>query len=272
MKKSVTMSRKSAEASESKVGKLAQKPKKGKKKETTMEFISSTANVLVVGLFIVTFCLQAFEIPSSSMVPALLIGDHLFVDRVRLAPATKWMPILPYQEVHREDIVVFVSPAEPGLFLVKRIIGVGGDRIHLQDGAVYRNGERLNEPYVIHSLGNYDPFRDNFPSVAPLEGADLSVDWRFSMSQYVKDGDIVVPQGNYFAMGDNRDVSRDSRYWGFVPKENVVGRPMFVYWSFETPANQVEKTDLGDRIGFLLHEITHFFTETRWRRMFHLVK
>jgi signal peptidase I len=275
MKSSATLPRKAREAREGKPrkGEAPVPEKKQKKKETTMEFIASTASVLVVGLFIVTFCLQAFEIPSSSMVPALLIGDHLFVDRVRLAPKTNWMPLLPYHDVQRGDIVVFISPAEPGLFLVKRIIGLPGDRIHLQDGAVYRNGQKLDEhAYVIHSVGNYDPFRDNFPKIAPMDGADVFVDWRYSIRDHVQGNDIVVPKNSYFAMGDNRDVSRDSRYWGFVPRENVVGRPMFIYWSFETPADQVTKTDMSDRIGFLFHEITHFFTETRWRRMLHLVR
>jgi signal peptidase I len=271
MKSSVATPQESRELKKGKLRK-ADLSKPEKKKETTMEFIASTAGVLVVGLFIVTFCLQAFEIPSSSMVPALLIGDHLFVDRVRLAPPTKWMPLLPYHEVQRGDIVVFVSPAEPGLFLVKRIIGAPGDRIHLEDGAVYRNGQKLTELYVIHSVGNYDPFRDSFPKIAPSDSADVAVDWRYSMRDHIENGDVVVPKDSYFAMGDNRDVSRDSRYWGFVPRENVVGRPMFVYWSFDTPADQVSKTDMSDRISFILHEVVHFFGETRWRRMLHLVK
>jgi len=120
---------------------------------------------------------------------------------------------------------------------------------------------------VQHVLGNYDPFRDEFPKIAPPEGHDIWVDWMYSMKDYVKDGDLVVPPDSFFAMGDNRDVSRDSRYWGFVPRANVIGRPMFVYWSFETPADQVNKTDWSDRVSFVFHEATHFFTETRWKRM-----
>jgi signal peptidase I len=241
--------------------------KKAKKKETPMEFIASMAVTLVVGLFIITLNMQAFEIPSSSMENTLLIGDHLFVDRVTLAPKTKWMPLVPYDTLKRGDIVVFLSPAEPGLHLVKRVIGLPGDRIHLEGGAVVRNGVKLVEPYVIHSAGNYDPFRDEFPKVAPPDGHDIWVDWQYSMRDYVQDGELVVPPNMFFAMGDNRDVSRDSRYWGFVPRENVIGRPMFIYWSFETPAGQYEKTDFGDRVAFTVREITHFFNETRWGRM-----
>jgi len=245
--------------------------KPAKKKETTMEFIASMASILVVGLFIITFCLQAFEIPSSSMEKTLLIGDHLFVDRVTSAPKTYWFPVIPYRAVHRGDIVVFVSPAEPGLFLVKRIIGMPGDRIHLKDSVVYRNGEPLQEPYVIRSRGDFFPYRDDFPSFAPPDGIGISPDWQATMSEHIQNGDIVVPADSYFAMGDNRDVSADSRWWGFVPRQNIVGRPMFIYWSFETPAGQYLKTSWSDRLAFAANVVFHFFGETRWSRMFRLV-
>jgi len=248
-------------------------PATGKKKETPMEFIASMAVVLVVGLFIITFNLQAFEIPSSSMEDTLLIGDHVFVDRVTPAPKTKWFPVIPYRELKRGDIVVFLSPAEPGLFVVKRVIGVPGDRIHLKDGKLFRNGVEVDETkYVIHSRGDYIPYRDNFPAVTPMEGSGVTQEWRLTMGGHIENGDLVVPPDSYFGMGDNRDVSYDSRFWGFIPKENVVGRPMFIYWSFETPPNQYLKTDLGDRIQFIGKVIFHFFDETRWKRMFHLVK
>jgi signal peptidase I len=243
-----------------------------KKKETPMEFIASMAVVLVVGLFIITFNLQAFEIPSSSMEDTLLIGDHVFVDRVTPAPKTNWFPIIPYRSLQRGDIVVFLSPAEPGLFVVKRVIGVPGDHIHLKDAVVYRNGAALAEPYVIHSKGDYNPYRDNFPSVTPMDSAGATQEWRLTIGSHIENGDLVVPPDSYFGMGDNRDVSYDSRYWGFIPKENVVGRPMFIYWSFETPADQYKKTDFSDRVGFIWTVVSHFFTETRWKRMFHLVK
>src|ERR1700752_766013 len=143
-----------------------------KQRETTVEFLASLAAVLVTGLFIITFILQAFEIPSSSMEDTLLIGDHVFVNREQFAPRTRGMgPLLPYRDIKRGDIVVFLSPAEPGLYVVKRIMGIPGDRIHLRDGAVYRNGERLSEPYVIHNPDSVpSPYRDNFPAVPPSEG------------------------------------------------------------------------------------------------------
>lgn len=246
-----------------------------KPRETTVEFLASLAAVLVTGLFIITFIVQAFEIPSSSMENTLLIGDHVFVNREQFAPRTHWVgPILPYRDIRHQDIVVFLSPAEPGLYVVKRIIGAPGDRIHLRNGVVYRNGEKLNEPYVIHQTvdENANPYRDNFPAVPPSEFNNVTSEWQLTMSQYVQGNDLVVPADRYFAMGDNRDVSYDSRYWGFIPRENVIGRPMFIYWSFDTPPDQYLQREFSQRIGFLAHVVIHFFDETRWRRTFRIVR
>lgn len=254
----------------------ANKPKNEpeKPRETTVEFMASLAAVLVTGLFIITFIVQAFEIPSSSMENTLLIGDHVFVNREQFAPRTPWLgPLIPYREIHDQDIVVFLSPSEPGLYVVKRIIGVPGDHIHLRDGAVYRNGQKLDEPYVIHSGTDVpNSYRDNFPAVAPSEFNNVTPEWQLTMKQYIQGDDIVVPQDGYFAMGDNRDVSYDSRYWGFVPKPNVIGRPLFIYWSFETPPDQYLQTGMSQRLGFLAHVVFHFFDQTRWRRTFRPIR
>lgn len=246
--------------------------KEEKPRETTVEFLASLAAVLVTGLFIITFVVQAFEIPSSSMENTLLIGDHVFVNRVGFSPKTAWIgPILPYRNVQRGDVFVFLHPAEPGLYVVKRVMGIPGDHIHLRDGAVFRNGEKLNEPYVIHDPDNYNSYRDNFPA-APPSDPNVNPDWALVLPQHIQGDDLVVPENSYFAMGDNRDVSLDSRYWGFVPKENVIGRPMFIYWSFVTPPNQWEQKEMSQRLGFLAHVIIHFFDETRWRRTLRVVR
>jgi len=245
-----------------------------KPRETTVEFLASLAAVLVTGLFIITFILQAFEIPSSSMENTLLIGDHVFVNREQFAPPTPWLgPILPHRQIHRGDIVVFLSPAEPGLYVVKRIIGIPGDRIHLREGVVYRNGEKLDEPYVIHQSGDeVNLYRDNFPEVAPSEMNNVTPDWEMALPHHIEGDDLVVPPNSYFGMGDNRDVSLDSRYWGFIPEENVIGRPMFIYWSFQTPAGQYLEREVSQRLSFLVHVVLHFFDETRWRRTFKVVQ
>jgi len=246
-----------------------------KPKETTVEFLSSLAAVLVTGLFIITFVVQAFEIPSSSMENTLLIGDHVFVNRVQFAPKSSWVGrLLPYRDVHFRDIVVFLhpDPQQAGMYVVKRIIGLPGDRIHLRNGVVYRNGEALDEPYIDHDADTFDPYRNDFPSVAPADDGNMSANWMVDLPSYIHGDDLVVPPGHYFAMGDHRGVSLDSRYWGFIPKENVIGRPMFIYWSFKTPADQVRKTAWSDRILFLGQVILHFFDETRWNRTLQYVR
>lgn len=247
-----------------------------KPRESATEFLASIAGVLITGLFIITFILQAFEIPSSSMEDTLLIGDHVFVNRERFSAPTRWLgPLLPYRDPQRGDTVVFLSPAEHGLFVVKRIIGVSGDRIHLRDDVVYRNGQKLDEPYVRHKGDLNDPartYRANFPAVAPTSMDNLATDWQDELNSHIVGEDIVVPPNSYFAMGDNRDVSYDSRYWGFIPRSNVIGRPMFIYWSFITPPDQYQMREMSDRFGFLAHTIIHFFDETRWRRTFRIIK
>jgi len=156
---------------------------------------------------------------------------------------------------------------------VKRIIGIPGDRIHLRDTVVYRNGEKLDEPYVQHKMGDYNPYRDNFPALPPSEMYGVHNEkWQREFRSHVEDDDVVVPANSYFAMGDNRDVSYDSRYWGFIPRANVIGRPMFIYWSFVTPPDQYQMRSVGDRLGFLAHIIIHFFDETRWSRTLRIVK
>jgi signal peptidase I len=220
-----------------------------------------------------TFVLQNFEIPSSSMEDTLLVGDHVIVNREQFAPATRWMgPLLPYRDVRRDDIAVFMSPEQAGLFLVKRIIGVPGDRIHLRDDAVYRNGEKLIEPFVRHKR-EHNPYTDNFPALPPSEMYGVRNEkWAEELLKHIEGEDIVVPANTYFAMGDNRDVSYDSRFWGFVPRGNIIGRPMFIYWSFVTPEGQYLMRGASDRLGFIAHIVFHLFDQTRWSRTLRVVK
>jgi len=248
-----------------------------KPKETTVEFLASLAAVLVTGLFIITFVVQAFEIPSSSMENTLLIGDHVFVNRVQFAPKTSWVGrLFPYRDPQRGEIVVFLHPdlqRFAGTYVVKRIIGVPGDRIHLRNGVVYRNDVALDEPYIDHDADHpFDSYRNSFPAVPPSYEDDLSADWSTDLASHIQGQDLVVPPNSYFAMGDHRGVSMDSRYWGFIPRANVIGRPMFIYWSFKTPEGQYTKTSWGERIAFLGKIVLHFFGETRWKRTLQVVK
>jgi signal peptidase I len=246
--------------------------------ETPLESLASICTVLAIGLFVMTFIFQNFEIPSASMVKTLLIGDHVLVDRISLAPPAKWAPFVFYRDIRRGDIIVFFKPGEPDLFLVKRAIGIPGDRIHLHNGVVYLNGVAQNEPQAGMPASDDNPqhafnaYRDDFPAVPPGPYDQVTASWAYELPNHIVDGDLVVPPGKVFAMGDNRTESLDGRFWGFVPRENIVGRPMFVYWSFETPADQINKQSIGERIGFMGHILFHIFDETRWKRTFHLVK
>jgi len=252
--------------------------------ETPLEAIASICTVLVVGLFVMAFVFQNFEIPSASMQNTLLIGDHVVVDRSTLAPPTKWAPFVHYRPVQHGDVIVFLKPhpETPDLILVKRAIGLPGDRIHLSHGIVYINGVAQNEPYAIMPDSDNDPqhayqhARDDFPADPDGIGEEAAMNhaayWQVELPTHIENGDIVVPPGTVFAMGDNRTESLDSRFWGFVPQENIMGRPMFVYWSFKTPADQEDKTSFGDRIGFMFHVLLHVFDGTRWSRTFHVIR
>ncbi len=252
----------------------------GEPQETPLEALASICTVIVMALFAFAFIGQNFEIPSASMQDTLLIGDHLLVDRVTLSPKTSWAPFVHYRPVQRGDIIVFLkpNPEAPDLILVKRVIGVPGDKIHLRHGVVYLNGVAQDEPYQLppRNDGNpqhaYDPYRDDFPAITPSEGQQLTEVWRQELPTAIKGEDLVVPEGKVFAMGDNRTESLDGRYWGFVPQENIMGRPMFVYWSFKTPADQEDKTAMGDRISFMFHVLIHIFDGTRWSRTLHVIR
>jgi signal peptidase I len=254
--------------------------------ETPYEAVASICSILVIGLFILYFLGQNFVIPSGSMENTLLVGDHLLVDRITLAPPAKWMPLVRYREPRNGDIIVFIKPvAEPEkdaegnpqyLILVKRLIGVPGDRIHLRDGIVYINGKAQKLP----PDGDDSPsnprdaiFLDEFPSLPPPDISQVPDSWsKVDFPNNVVNGDLVVPPGKYFMMGDHRHNSLDSRYWGFVPRENIVGRPLFNYWSFVTPDDQYEQPGIGNSLAWMGHIALHFFSETRWNRTLHRVR
>jgi signal peptidase I len=252
--------------------------------ETPLEAFASILSVLVIGLFILTFIAQNMVIPSSSMEKTLLVGDHLMVDHTTLAPPTKWMPLVHFREPRRGDIVVFIKPvpdvdAEGNsdyTILVKRLIGIPGDHIHLHNGIVILNGVAQNLPKDAdnspnpHNMADQE-FLDEFPSIPPSPPGATEA-WTVDFPNHLENGDLVVPPGHYFMMGDHRHDSLDSRYWGFLPRENILGRPLFNYWSFDTPDGQLENQNTGHAVAWMGHVALHFFSDTRWSRTFHVVK
>jgi signal peptidase I len=265
------------------VAEVAEKEKTQQTNETFFESFASYCAMFAIVIFAWTFVFQNYMVPSGSMLKTILIGDHLFVDRLTFGEKTAWAPFVHHRDVQRGDIIVFRKPVyQPGIdatdadgtpqytTLVKRVIGVPGDHIRLQDGVVYLNGKPQVEPLATKP-DSFEPYRDDFPNVPVPDGIGVAALWSVDLPSHIQNGDLVVPPGEYFAMGDNRPNSLDSRFWGFVPRENILGRPLFVYWSYDMPEQQDEITGLGPRLADLLHTAATFFQKTRWSRTFHRI-
>jgi signal peptidase I len=238
-----------------------------------MGSLQSLLTTVVIAVFAITFVVQAFRIPSESMQNTLLIGDYLLVDKAHFGPAGAWGWLLPYQKIRRGDIVVFRWPVDPKQHFVKRVIGTPGDQIRLVNKRVFVNGQLQLEPYVIHIKGNFISFRDNFPNGDfGFEHPDTK--WVQQLLRFTEDGELIVPDGYFFVMGDNRDDSSDSRYWGFVPRENIVGRPLVIYWSMrgqdggDTPDGKAQPDGKLTRFAVAVKQ---GWQDLRWSRMLTLV-
>lgn len=233
--------------------------------------LQSLLGTVVIAVFVITFIVQAFQIPSESMENTLLIGDYLLVDKLRYGGDEFWGHFVPYRPVRRGDIIVFRYPVNPTQHFVKRVVGVPGDRVRLVNRQVYINGVPLREPYVRYTSRAHDVFRDEFPRL-DLPAPGLEGDWYLQMKKLVDDGQLIIPEGHYFVLGDNRDESLDSRYWGFVPKENVIGRPLLIYWSVRDVNDDMPIASTpGDKLFHFAYAATHLFQITRWDRTFRIV-
>jgi signal peptidase I len=214
-------------------------------KSTVREYFESIVVAVILALFIRTFVVQAFKIPTGSMEPNLLVGDHLLVNKFVFAPTISPLErtILPMRPIRRGDVMVFKFPEEPERDFIKRVIGLPGETVELRNRQVFVNGQRIDEPYA-HYL---------FPQGQEDE-AVFDVRERY--------GPVTVPAKHYFMMGDNRDNSQDSRYWGFLPEHYVKGRALTIYWSFEQPAGEQP----GGAVG-VLRSVGSIVTGTRWSRL-----
>jgi len=237
-------------------------------RDVRRSFVAEWTVTIVLLLFGTTTLVQAFVIPSASMEDTLLIGDHVLVDKLTYSP-DGWLSehLLPYRGVRRGDVIVFRYPLNIKEDYVKRAIGLPGDHIRLMDKQLILNGHAVREPYVVHKTSYIDSYRDNFPGEpnSPLRPSAMDM-----LENHVMNGEVVVPPGFIFAMGDNRDNSDDSRYWGFVPRQNIVGTPLLVYWSFEAPTEDLTNPNIG--IDHLVDIVAHFFTKTRWSREFRMIR
>jgi signal peptidase I len=226
------------------------------KKSTVREYFESIVIAVILALFVRTWVFQAFKIPTGSMENNLLIGDHLVVNKFQLAPTASSIEraVLPMASVERGDVVVFKYPEDPERDFIKRVIGLPGETLEVRRKVVYINGRALDEPYV------------HYLQPATTEGHEIT-------SFDVRDnyGPVTVPPGNYFVMGDNRDNSQDSRYWGFLPAHYVKGKALMVYWSYEAGRDDYQENGLGASLRGLVSTATHFFTRTRWNRLFHQI-
>jgi len=237
----------------------------------TSELVASLQSLLgtvIVAIFVITFIVQAFQIPSESMENTLLVGDYLLVNKLCYGGGFA-DHLMPYQKIEHGDIIVFHYPVDPTQHFVKRVIGLPGDRLRLVEKKVWINGKPVDEPYVRFLEPPNNMFRDNFPRT-DIPAFGLEGKWWLEMRKLVEDGELIVPEGHYFVMGDNRDNSQDSRYWGFVPRENIIGRPLVIYWSVRDWDHHRMGT-LQGRLYHIAYGITHLFQITRWNRTLRLV-
>lgn len=250
-------------------------PSPHKKRGWTAGLLGSAQSLLmtvVIAVFVVTFLVQAFQIPSESMENTLLIGDYLLVDKVHFARGGAWGEVLPYSPVERGDVVVFRYPVHPEQHFVKRVVGLPGDRIRLHNKQVYVNGRPIEENYVVYRSGEPDRWRDEFPRL-DVFNPNVESNWWGQLHQLVRGGELVVPPSRYFVLGDNRDESLDSRYWGLVPRENMIGRPLVIYWSMRHPRRiglLAASGRPGDKLTYFAYALRHIF-EARWRRALQVV-
>jgi signal peptidase I len=233
--------------------------------------VQSLLCTVVIAIFVITFLVQAFQIPSESMENTLLIGDYLLVDKVHYASAGLLGDLLPYRSILRSDIIVFHYPVHPEQHFVKRVIGLPGDRIHIRGTQVWVNGTPLRETYALYRAPSEDGYHYKFPSTDFI-AAGVEARWWLEMRERLQGADLVVPAGDYFVLGDNRDQSLDSRFWGFVPRENIIGRPLIIYWSVQGPKRSTQlAASQGDKLSHFTYLLTHIVQATRWDRTFRLV-
>ncbi len=241
-------------------GDVADPGQAGVVRSTSREYYEAILIAVIFALFVRTFVVQAFKIPSGSMEDNLLVGDHILVDKVAYGPHSgrPWDRVLPYRDLDHGDVVVFKWPEDPTRDFIKRCIGLPGETIEIRDGAVSIDGRpRVEQPEVFFK--EHDGGRDN-------PHASMSLPNRDNFRPY------PIPEKSYFMMGDNRDRSYDSRFWGTVPRDYVKGKALLVYWSFDSPPQGPNNPTIGETLKQLGDVAIHFFSKTRWSRTFRIIR
>jgi len=238
-------------------------------KSTVREYFETIVITAIIALFVTTFVIQAFKIPTGSMKSTLLIGDHLLVNKFVYGIKPGFLgKLLPYREPERGDVIVFKYPNDPNMAYVKRLIGMPGDTVEMIGRTVYINGEKLDENYVVK--------KDEDGSIIDTVTGDPEK--KYVLQYFNPDstrahwGPHTVPEGHYYAMGDNRDNSQDSRYWQFIPRDYMLGQPLVIYWSFETARDEYLRTSPGERVERITDVFLNFFTKTDWKRTFKIIR
>jgi len=225
-------------------------------KSLARDYFETIVTCVIFVLFARTYVFQQSKIPTGSMIPTLLIGDYIMVNKFIYAPLTSRLPglsaiegaLFPTREVRRGDIVVFKFPEEPEKDYIKRVIGLPGETIEVRDRQVYIDGAPLDESYKVHrNPRGLNADQDNYSATR-------------------------IPDRSYFCMGDNRDNSRDSRAWGFVPRDFIKGRAFMIWWSYEEDRDAYLKTSVADRLGGIWSKVSHLFTRSRWERTFQIIR
>jgi signal peptidase I len=229
------------------------------KKSTLREYFESIVIAVILALFVRTFVVQAFKIPTGSMENNLLIGDHLLVNKFVYGPTATPVErtLLPIGAIHRGDILVFKYPEQPDRDFIKRVIGLPGETLEVREKKVYINGSAIDEPYA------------HFLTPASEASAFHEVTSFDVRERY---GPVTIPPNHYFMMGDNRDNSQDSRYWGFLPRENIKGKALLIYWSYQAERDEYQGEGFGGAVRNVASVFAHFFTRTRWDRMLHQIR
>jgi signal peptidase I len=266
----------SAVSTEPQVSALPEEPKPAGEHKTVrrtdgISALQSLVTIIVIAVFVITFIVQASQISSESMEKTLLVGDYLLVDKVHYGQSHMWGWLLPYRSIQRQDIIVFRYPVNPKQHFVKRVVAVPCDRVRLNNKHVYVNGVRQDDDYATFNSEQHDKFRDNFPD-GGFYGETVSAKWFLQARKLLDDNELIVPQGSFFVLGDNRDDSYDSRYWGFVPAENVVGRPWLIYWSMDRTTAATGSDLPSDRLSSLAHNVANLVEGLRWNRMLRTVQ